>query len=84
MLIYDLRWRIRSRLKVGVWVLVPGILLIGEERFHVDDPLLLKRPGGTKITTTIGGLEILCPNPWCDVVVLLKELSQEDVSVVPK
>jgi hypothetical protein len=60
---------------------VPGIVPIEEERFRVGDPLLLKRPDGTSISTTIGGLERLCPNPRHDVVIMLKGFSKEDVPV---
>jgi hypothetical protein len=59
---------------------VPG-LPISEERFRAGDPLLLKRPDGTELRTTIGSLEILDPNPTNQVVVLLKELVKEDVPI---
>jgi translation elongation factor EF-Tu-like GTPase len=62
-------------------VVVPGIVPIGEERFRVGDPLLLKRPDGTSVSTNIGGLEFLCPNPSGEIVVLLKGFSKEDVPV---
>jgi hypothetical protein len=60
---------------------VPGIVPIDGERFRVGDPLLLKRPDGSELRTTIGGLEILSPNPTNQVVVVLKGLTKEDVPV---
>ena len=60
---------------------VPGIVPIGEERFRVGDPLLLRRPDGSEVRTTIGALELLDPNPNHDVVVLLKELTKDDVPI---
>ena len=60
---------------------VPGIIPVGEERFRAGDPLLLKRPDGSELRTTISSLEILDPNPTNQVVVLLKELAKEDVPI---
>jgi hypothetical protein len=60
---------------------VPGIVPVGDERFRAGDPLLLKRPDGSELRTTIGSLEILDPNPTNQVAVLLKELGKEDVPV---
>jgi hypothetical protein len=61
-------------------VLIPGINPIGEERFRVGDPLVLKRPDCTKVSAAIlGGLELICPNPRQDVVIMLKGFSKEDV-----
>lgn len=60
---------------------VPGFVPVGEERFRVGDPLLLKRPDGSEVRTAIGGLELLDPNPNRDVVVLLKELTKDDVPI---
>ena len=56
---------------------VPGIIPVGEERFRVGDALMLKRPDGTELHTTIGSLEILSPNPAKEVVVVLKELGKD-------
>jgi hypothetical protein len=52
-------------------VLVPGILPEGDERFRAGDPILLRKPDGSAIATTIGGLELLCPNLRGDVVILV-------------
>jgi hypothetical protein len=52
-------------------VLIPGIAPVGNERFQVGDPLLLKRPDSSEIPTTIGSLEFRCPNPKDEVVVML-------------
>jgi hypothetical protein len=60
-------------------VLIPGIAPVGNERFRVGDPLLLKRPDGREIPTTIGSLEFLCPNPRNEVVVMLPQFGNEDV-----
>jgi hypothetical protein len=60
---------------------VPGIIPVGDERFRAGDRLLLKRPDGSELRTTIGSLEILEPNPTNQVVVLLKELRKEDVPI---
>jgi len=57
----------------------PGIVPVGKERFYIGDPLLLKRPDGTSISTNIGGIELCCPNPRQDVGILFKEISKEDV-----
>jgi hypothetical protein len=62
-------------------VLVPGITLVGEERFKVGDPLLLQRPNGTESIISIGGLEFLCPNPNREVVVMLSGSGNEDVPI---
>jgi translation elongation factor EF-Tu-like GTPase len=62
-------------------VVVPGIVPIGEERIQVGDPLLLRRPDGTSISTTIGGLSLPIPNPGHEVVVLLQGFSKDEVPV---
>lgn len=62
-------------------VLVPGIIPIGDERFRVGDPIVLRRPDGTSVDTRIGGLEMLDPNPNRDTVIMLKEFSKEDVPI---
>jgi hypothetical protein len=61
-------------------VLLPGILPEGDECFRVGDPILLRRPDGAATPTRIAGLELLHPNPRCDVVIMLKEF---DKAVVP-
>ena len=61
--------------------LSPGIVPVGEERFRVGDPLVLRRPDGSTVSVSIGGLEFLCPNPRHDVVIMLTGLSKQDVSV---
>jgi hypothetical protein len=59
----------------------PGILPQGNERFRAGDPLLLKRPDGTKIVVKIESLEFLDPNPLGYVVPILKGLHKEDVLI---
>ena len=63
-------------------ILAPGIEPIGDERFTVGSPLLLKRPDGSSIETTIGGLEmLLTPKPTTQVPILLKGLGKSDVPI---
>jgi hypothetical protein len=63
-------------------VLLPELRLIGEERFRVGDPLLLKRPDGKQDQVRIGGLEFLTPiSGRCQLVVMLTDRSREDVPV---
>ncbi len=65
----------------GQLVLVPGILPKGNECFRPGDPIVLHKPDGSAVETRIDALELLCPNPRRDVVILLKELSKSDVPV---
>jgi hypothetical protein len=58
---------------------VPGIVPIDDECFRIGDPITLVRPDGTKINTSIAGLEMLDPNPHRDVVVLIRGLLKVDV-----
>ena len=63
---------------------VPGIVPEGDERYRVGDPILLKRPDGSRLEWTIGGIEMLHCNPprqANDVIILLKGLNKEDVPV---
>ena len=60
---------------------VPGIIPIGSERFRIGGTLVLRRPDGTELTTRVGGLELFDPNPRGDVVVLLKDLSKEEIPI---
>jgi hypothetical protein len=63
-------------------VVMPGLVPVGEERFRVGDPLLLKRPNGSEIRTVIGGIEMFTPpNPNLGFPILLKDLANEDVPV---
>ena len=62
-------------------VSVPDIIPQGEEVFRVGDALLLKRPDGSAIHTTIDGLELLNPNPNNQVVVLVRFLKRDDIPV---
>jgi len=62
-------------------VLAPGIAPQTEERFAVGDPIMIKRPDGSHLCWTIGGIDMISgtrlrPN---DVVILLKGLGKEDV-----
>lgn len=60
---------------------IPGIIPIGDERFRVGDPILLKRPNGSTISTNIGGLEFCCPHLRNDVVILLRGLTKADIPI---
>ena len=63
---------------------VPGIVPQPDERFRVGDPIVLKRPDGSHVESTIGGLEIIScspPRPQTNVVILLKDLKKEDVPI---
>jgi hypothetical protein len=65
-------------------VVVPGILCQGEERFRVGDPLLLKRPEGSCLQWRIGGIELIScspPRTKNEVVILLRDLSKDDVPI---
>ena len=62
-------------------VLFPGLVPVGDERFKVGDPVLMRRPDGSEIKTNIGGLELPYPNPKHEVLILLTELSKGDVPV---
>lgn len=62
---------------------VPGIVPVGQERFHVGDPVLLKRPDGSELRAVISGIEIPYrdPNPNPSFPILLKNLGKEDVPI---
>ena len=62
-------------------VLVPGIVPVGDERFRIGDSLRLKRPDGSEVETTIGGLEMFTETTKPDIPVLLKGLGKEDVPI---
>jgi hypothetical protein len=63
-------------------VLLPKLNFVGDERFRVGDPLLLKRPDGTEIDTTIGAVELLKPvGQPCEPVIMLTELGKQDVPI---
>jgi translation elongation factor EF-Tu-like GTPase len=65
-------------------VLVPGIVLQGDERLRVGDPILLKRPDGSFFESAIGGIEMIYgtpPSSKQNVHILLKDLTKEDVPI---
>jgi len=63
-------------------VLLPELKPLGEERFKVGDPLILKRPDGAEDKVSIAGLELLKPlNGRCQLVVMLSGKSKEDVPI---
>ena len=60
----------------------PGIVPVRNERFRIGDPLLLKRPNGRTVMSRIAGIEMMNPPlPNFAVVVLLKELTKNDVPI---
>jgi hypothetical protein len=64
-------------------VLAPGLVPVGNERFRVGDPILLKRPDGRRFPSRIGALEFIkyaSPHP-CDVVIMLRDLGKGDVPI---
>jgi hypothetical protein len=66
-------------------ITVPGIIPQGDERFDAGDPILIKRPDGPHLQSTIGGIETFwgCVpvKPRTQVVILLKGLGKEDVPI---
>ncbi len=63
---------------------VPGIVPVDDERYRVGDPILLKRPDGSCLEWTIGGIEMIdCtpPRQTDDAIILLRGLNKEDVPV---
>ena len=62
-------------------VILPGIIPVGDERFRVGDPLLLKRPDGSEIKTTISGLELFTCVTNRDIPVLLNGIGKEEVPI---
>jgi hypothetical protein len=62
-------------------VLHPATAL--EPGLHVGEPLELRRPDGTRTTSRIAGIEMLCspPKPCIAAVVLPPEVSSHDVPV---
>jgi hypothetical protein len=60
-------------------VLLPGLVPIGEERFKVGDPILLRRPDGREKRASIGALELPHPNPKNEVLIMLRDFVNDDV-----
>jgi translation elongation factor EF-Tu-like GTPase len=65
-------------------ILVPGIVPQGDERFKTGDSVLLKRPDGSALDWTIGGLEMAITNrkphePSPEIPIMLAGLSKDDV-----
>ena len=44
-------------------VVEPGFEPQGDERLRADDPILLRRPDGTELRATVGGIEMFGPGP---------------------
>ena len=65
-------------------VLVPGIVPQGEERILIGMPLLMRRPDGTELNWTVGGIEMISVSPYVprnDVVILLRDLDKSEVPI---
>ena len=62
-------------------MLLPGLKPVGEQRFKVGDKIRLRRPNAGDLVVTIAGLELPHPNPENEVLILLGELSKDDVPV---
>jgi hypothetical protein len=62
---------------------VPGIVPEGEERFRLGDLIVIKRPDGSCLGATIGGIEIFSTPPRTrdDFAIVLKDLNKEDVPI---
>jgi len=60
---------------------LPGIDEQPGERFRIGDPLLLKRPDGSELATTIGNLSIPNPNPRSEWLLGFTNLSKDDVPI---
>ncbi len=63
---------------------VPGIVPQGAERFRVGDPIMIRRPDGSCLGSTIAGIEMVHaspPRPKNEIVIVLKDLSKEDVPI---
>ena len=69
------RFTVRGR---GI-VLLPGLKPVGEERFNVGDKVCLRRPAAEDLIVPIAGLELPHPNPENEVLILIGELSKDDV-----
>jgi hypothetical protein len=61
--------------------LFAGIRPIGEEVFHAGETILLRKPDGSSVTTKIGSLAFVCPNPRNEIQVMLTTLRKDDVPV---
>ncbi len=65
-------------------VLLPGLNFVGDERFRVGEPLLLKRPDGTVIDATIGAIQLLwaVESPFlAEPAIMPTTLCKEDVPI---
>jgi hypothetical protein len=62
-------------------ILVPGISPHCDQALRVGDPLRLKRPDGSELETTIGGIEMIGSTTIRSVPIMLSGLSKEDVPI---
>jgi hypothetical protein len=60
-------------------VLVPRLTPIGNERFKVGDPIVLRLPDGLERRMRIDAPELPHPNPRNEFLVMLKQLEKDDV-----
>jgi hypothetical protein len=63
-------------------ILVPGFVPQGEEHLRIGDPIVLKRPDGSQLEWTIGGIATIhCSprRPKNEVVIILRALNEGDL-----
>ena len=69
----------------GSVVVVPGIPRKGDWRIKVGDALILERPDGSKLESSVRGVEMLSPpNPTCIPLLIGVGLSKSDVPIGTK
>jgi translation elongation factor EF-Tu-like GTPase len=69
----------------GSVVVVPGIPRTGDWRVKVGDPITLERPDGSKLESTVTGIEMLSPpNPDCIPLLVGRGLTKHDVPIGTK
>lgn len=61
-------------------ILAPGIPLSKEDRWHIGDSLVLRRPDGSMTETLIRGMHILHAEPNSHLVVLVS-VAKDEVAV---
>src|SRR5262249_13489608 len=60
-------------------VLIPDVR--PEQRVKVGDAILLRRCGATDLSAEVAGVEVPLPNPQREVLILVRELTNEQVPV---
>ena len=63
-------------------VITPGVPKSGDFRLKIGDPLLLKRPDGSEVRTTLGGIEMGGSPAYPGIPILLgSELTKDQVPI---